>query len=572
MKFKKIISAILAATMVTACTYSAVLAEDSNIVYTYVDENGQTVNITQAELDAEHWNVDALGDAVPVVYEDFPMSIDGFINDFAELSLSLRYMKKLQDFSSVHLTITDTATNNNVYDSNLTQNAFYSPVLSADKQYIVTLTETIGNVSDEYKRIVNTETVDADMPDFVSTGSGDDVILVASVDDLKAKQTVSQTGEIIIDATTPVYDNVEAGQFSSYLNTLSSDKIYKVVADENGQRYMGFIDGEDTDSIFSYKVTVKDFASMYSISPMSVPVPMPNITTIKNEAEEIPLADNSFRLLDDDYKAFSFIVPSYMLPGSYNDNDELISSTQVRFVIRGDVSFGINLWVSVNNGSQLVSLNPETSSTTRMLTLTLNNSNFGGTDYSDDVVIYGLLYCPSVTEGNVMITPSYVSNYTDDVTGSSYDLLTNSDTPSEHTTFTEYNITDGHDVDVFYLKQTAPVYKVSIRNRSLEEQEYLENGIIMPSFSEAKVLRTYMVGYRQNAEATDADNVIYMSDIMDYTIPSNVDVTVYTSGSLSDDKSFVSVSADSIYLGKIENKYQISYEVFGNSGGGIEEG
>lgn len=60
MKFKKIISAILAATMVTACTYSAVLAEDSNIVYTYVDENGQTVNITQAELDAEHWNVDAL--------------------------------------------------------------------------------------------------------------------------------------------------------------------------------------------------------------------------------------------------------------------------------------------------------------------------------------------------------------------------------------------------------------------------------------------------------------------------------------------------------------------------------
>lgn len=40
MKFKKIISAILAATMVTACTYSAVLAEDSNIVYTYMDENG----------------------------------------------------------------------------------------------------------------------------------------------------------------------------------------------------------------------------------------------------------------------------------------------------------------------------------------------------------------------------------------------------------------------------------------------------------------------------------------------------------------------------------------------------
>lgn len=156
MKLKKFITLGLAAVMATSAIGTNAIAADSDneIVYSYADENNNIINITQSDLDAEHWNKEALGDTAPAIYENFPMKMTGYTNDFSELSLDIVYMKKLEDMDKVSLTITDLNDGNIVYNSLLTEESFYSPVLDEKGQYDVELTEVIDGQTTNYKRIV----------------------------------------------------------------------------------------------------------------------------------------------------------------------------------------------------------------------------------------------------------------------------------------------------------------------------------------------------------------------------------------------------------------------------------
>ena len=147
MKLKKFITLGLAAVMATSAIGTNAIAADSDndIVYSYADENNNIINITQSDLDAEHWNKEALGDTAPAIYENFPMKMTGYTNDFSELSLDIVYMKKLEDMDKVSLTITDLNDGNIVYNSLLTEESFYSPVLDEKGQYDVELTEVGAN-------------------------------------------------------------------------------------------------------------------------------------------------------------------------------------------------------------------------------------------------------------------------------------------------------------------------------------------------------------------------------------------------------------------------------------------
>ena len=130
----------------SAIGINAIAADsDNEIVYSYADENNNIINITQSDLDAEHWNKEALGDTAPAIYENFPMKMTGYTNDFSELSLDIVYMKKLEDMDKVSLTITDLNDGNIVYNSLLTEESFYSPVLDEKGQYDVELTEVGAN-------------------------------------------------------------------------------------------------------------------------------------------------------------------------------------------------------------------------------------------------------------------------------------------------------------------------------------------------------------------------------------------------------------------------------------------
>ena len=66
----------------SAIGINAIAADsDNEIVYSYADENNNIINITQSDLDAEHWNKEALGDTAPAIYENFSMKMTGYTND-----------------------------------------------------------------------------------------------------------------------------------------------------------------------------------------------------------------------------------------------------------------------------------------------------------------------------------------------------------------------------------------------------------------------------------------------------------------------------------------------------------
>ena len=78
LRFRKIMSTSIAATMlITSMGFGAVAENPDEAVYTFINEYGNTEVITQAQLDAEHWNKNALGDVIPGIYETFPMKMTG---------------------------------------------------------------------------------------------------------------------------------------------------------------------------------------------------------------------------------------------------------------------------------------------------------------------------------------------------------------------------------------------------------------------------------------------------------------------------------------------------------------
>lgn len=111
MKFMKrirMISCVLVTALITSTvSMFPVIAETDEIVYTYTNEEGEIVNITQSELDQEHWNTVALGDTAPVVYKKFPASMNPYVDDLSNLSLEIRYMKNINENDNCTISIKD---------------------------------------------------------------------------------------------------------------------------------------------------------------------------------------------------------------------------------------------------------------------------------------------------------------------------------------------------------------------------------------------------------------------------------------------------------------------------------
>lgn len=182
----KLISASLSA--ILALSALPVMADATDdTVYSYTDENGQLVEITQADLDEGHWNKEALGDTAPAIYEEFPMKMTGFANDFGELSLDLEYLKKLSDMDNVHFKIKDLNTDSLIYDEDLNKASFYSPQIEVGGQYEVTLSETVDNTTSNYVKVVFAEKSTETLPECILNPSEDDTetVLIADIDSLQ---------------------------------------------------------------------------------------------------------------------------------------------------------------------------------------------------------------------------------------------------------------------------------------------------------------------------------------------------------------------------------------------------
>ena len=531
MKLKKFITLGLAAVMATSAIGINAIAADSDneIVYSYADENNNIINITQSDLDAEHWNKEALGDTAPAIYENFPMSMTGYSNDVAELYLDFEYMKNLKDMDSVHLEITKLSDDSLIYNEDLQQESFYSPQIFAGESYKVTLTETVDGNSKSYSKGVTANESEIDMPEYVTNPDTDDesIIMVGDIEDLKSGK-ISTGNSISVDTNVAQYAHIKANEFKEYYSNLPSNKVYRIYTISNGDVYSGYMSTEDDIKFYDLTIDSCDWDSFYSPTLLS-------IARYTEYCYKLSETSNNSKC-----KIFKVAMPDSFL----NEKNPPV----FRVVVKGQSKVTAKIWYSADNGT----LNSVVSRTSNNNTNTISYPLESLYNAKKSIYFYVMVYLTDEVSGYVSVSFEDVSGYGDDVTGSAYEAYNGA---SSYTSMpnTEFTMTDSWDVDTFYIDYPGTkncTYKIELRNRSLKEQEELESGnfdsIIKGSRAKYLVLQTL----------TDRGNMVSTSDYAIYAVEKGVDCSVYNQVSRTG-ANIISIYEQKFYSGGGE-KYQLA--------------
>lgn len=545
MKLKKFITLGLAAVMATSAIGINAIAADSDneIVYSYADENNNIINITQSDLDAEHWNKEALGDTAPAIYENFPMNMTGYSNDVAELYLDFEYMKNLKDMDSVHLGITKLSDDSLIYDEDLQQESFYSPQIFAGESYKVTLTETVDGNSKSYSKGVTANESEIDMPEYVTNPDTDDesIIMVGDIEDLKSGK-ISTGNSISVDTNVAQYAHIKANEFKEYYSNLPSNKVYRIYTISNGDVYSGYMSTEDDIKFYDLTIDSCDWDSFYS--PTLLSIPSYTTTDIKNNAVDARYTEYCYKLSETSNNSKCKIFKVAMPDSFLNEKNPPV----FRVVVKGQSKVTAKIWYSADNGT----LNSVVSRTSNNNTNTISYPLESLYNAKKSIYFYVMVYLTDEVSGYVSVSFEDVSGYGDDVTGSAYEAYNGA---SSYTSMpnTEFTMTDSWDVDTFYIDYPGTkncTYKIELRNRSLKEQEELESGnfdsIIKGSRAKYLVLQTL----------TDRGNMVSTSDYAIYAVEKGVDCSVYNQVSRTG-ANIISIYEQKFYSGGGE-KYQLA--------------
>lgn len=545
MKLKKFITLGLAAVMATSAIGINAIAADSDneIVYSYADENNNIINITQSDLDAEHWNKEALGDTAPAIYENFPMNMTGYSNDVAELYLDFEYMKNLKDMDSVHLEITKLSDDSLIYNEDLQQESFYSPQIFAGESYKVTLTETVDGNSKSYSKGVIANESEIDMPEYVTNPDTDDesIIMVGDIEDLKSGK-ISTGNSISVDTNVAQYAHIKANEFKEYYSNLPSNKVYRIYTISNGDVYSGYMSTEDDIKFYDLTIDSCDWDSFYS--PTLLSIPSYTTTDIKNNAVDARYTEYCYKLSETSNNSKCKIFKVAMPDSFLNEKNPPV----FRVVVKGQSKVTAKIWYSADNGT----LNSVVSRTSNNNTNTISYPLESLYNAKKSIYFYVMVYLTDEVSGYVSVSFEDVSGYGDDVTGSAYEAYNGA---SSYTSMpnTEFTMTDSWDVDTFYIDYPGTkncTYKIELRNRSLKEQEELESGnfdsIIKGSRAKYLVLQTL----------TDRGNMVSTSDYAIYAVEKGVDCSVYNQVSRAG-ANIISIYEQKFYSGGGE-KYQLA--------------
>lgn len=545
MKLKKFITLGLAAVMATSAIGINAIAADSDneIVYSYADENNNIINITQSDLDAEHWNKEALGDTAPAIYENFPMNMTGYSNDVAELYLDFEYMKNLKDMDSVHLEITKLSDDSLIYNEDLQQESFYSPQIFAGESYKVTLTETVDGNSKSYSKGVTANESEIDMPEYVTNPDTDDesIIMVGDIEDLKSGK-ISTGNSISVDTNVAQYAHIKANEFKEYYSNLPSNKVYRIYTISNGDVYSGYMSTEDDIKFYDLTIDSCDWGSFYS--PTLLSIPSYTTTDIKNNAVDARYTEYCYKLSETSNNSKCKIFKVAMPDSFLNEKNPPV----FRVVVKGQSKVTAKIWYSADNGT----LSSVVSRTSNNNTNTISYPLESLYNAKKSIYFYVMVYLTDEVSGYVSVSFEDVSGYGDDVTGSAYEAYNGA---SSYTSMpnTEFTMTDSWDVDTFYIDYPGTkncTYKIELRNRSLKEQEELESGnfdsIIKGSRAKYLVLQTL----------TDRGNMVSTSDYAIYAVEKGVDCSVYNQVSRTG-ANIISIYEQKFYSGGGE-KYQLA--------------
>lgn len=559
MKLKKLFTMSIAAIMaVSAMSISAfAVDEDSEIVYSYVDKDNNEVNLTCADLEAGHWDKNALGDLIPMAYEDFPMLIEDFIDDYSDLRLDLTYLKKLDDADSVSFTLTDLNDDSVVYTSNISKSVFSIPNIEMNKTYKLTISETFDGVTKEHYKAMTTSVEEAEMPEYVKDAETTDetIILVGDVDNLRASTFINEEGETEIDMDMPRYTQVKACDLADYTANLPTNKLYRVYTrDSEDNRYFGFISTRgDIDGIFMPGVTLHNWERFNS--------PMPYTSISDFSPEDIrdgvttPMTgyrdyEFGFAGEDRDYEIFKFTIP-----------EEQDSNNWYKIRAYANDSFTMEVWTKTNN---VLKYRDNYHSTNDFVGQDMEFTFRDGTQYEslttgDEIYFVIHFDYSQITYGEGFISLQCIDD-TDDVTGSAYEAYQEWEKGNytQYKSYTPFYITNDRDVDVFFLncgtssvKNYVRVNKVhedtmaGYNNQYTQRSKYVE---LAHTPTNATVFRTM----------TSPDDIM----ILDCNAESGMGIISFSETSTTTNKLFVYISnapgnrkpSNDIYLLKRYNK------------------
>lgn len=495
--FKRLFTTALAAVMAVSTMSMTALATDNsnNAIYTYTDENNNIINITQADLDAEHWDKNELGSNVPFIYKDFPMYINSFVDDYSNMSFDLTYLKNLDAADSVYLTITDLSEDCVVYDEPLDRHTVSIPDIEIDTTYQLTISETFDGVTAEYNKAVVTSIETPELPGYITDNETEDetIILVGDVDDLRASVVVNEDGSEEIVEGMPRYEQVKACSFKDYISNLAEDKLYRIYTHSSDDKiYVGFISTSgDIDGIFMPTITIYKWDTYLSTisrprkahgigntisSTSSTPAKKLTSSEILNSTVIDINRYRDYEILyssaDKSFQAYRFLVPDE------DDNDFPYDLS-----IHANDSVTVEIWTQQPNATSLT-----------YETLYWNsNGNIGlttlmqfahGEIHTGGYVYFAVYFNGYVSSGEGIL--SIQRKYTgDDVTGSAYEAYQNflNGNYTQYTTWTPFYITDDRDVDTFFLtygtsskKNYIKVKPVLEENRSSYNDMYTHYG------------------------------------------------------------------------------------------------
>lgn len=555
---KKLIAMGLTAVMaVSVMSVSAFAVEDNEVIYNYI-QDGQEVNITQTDLDAGHWDKDALGDTAPFIYENFPMSITGYSNDVAELYLDIVYMKKISDMTSVHLEILNLSDESIIYNEDLTENSFYSPEIVMSDSYKVTLTETIDGETTIYERGITTYEETADMPEYVTNATSEDenTIMIADVETLRAGRNTNGNN-ISVDMSVAEYERVKANEFKEYCYTLPQNKIYRIYTVCSGKVYAGYFNSSNIDRIYNMQINSCSWDTFYSPSVISAPTY--TLSDVKNNAIEGRYTEYSATLRETS-NTRKYIAYYVDMPIEFIQEQ---NAPVFRAVARSNSPLIMKAWYTVgavNSSTTLhtAGVGKKGSNNTTVYTMDANAQGLTSEKKENYIRYYFMVYLTTETTDTVSLSFEPVSNYNDDVTGSVFDAFYGESSYTELPN-TEFNLTDSWDVDVFYIDYQGTVnktYKVELRNRSLEEQTKLENGT-------AETIKGSHAKYLVLSYFTDKGNAILSEEYAVYEVPKNADLSVYNQMNENKNTNIISIY-DQQFTGAKGEKYQLSFTRYPN--------
>lgn len=463
---KKMVTMGLTAAMAVSAMSIGAFADENDAVYTLIGEDGNEIVYTQADLDAGHWNVDALGKESPYVYEEFPMNVGKFVNDYGELQLELRYMKTVDEGDSAAVTLTEMDTEEDVFTTQNLDGVIYTDALKMNTDYLLTLSETFDGETTEYMQVVSTYYAEAEMPEYVTSAvyDSDCTILVGDVEDLRNSEKVDENGDTYIDSDMKRYDKVSATDFNAYRMNLPANAVYKIFTrDENDNRYTGFIstyENSGTPLIYMPDINVYSWETYNTPQTYSDPGLTITASMVKNaEKTDMSMFRDHTVLVRNSYSPYD--VYSFDMPGNA-DVDNTKFSWQMHF----DNYATVETWALYENSTTPVKYATYTKVKDKNLEMYM--SAFGNNP-RNIVTGYIVIYFPniSVGRGTICIQPDDGAYYpSDDVTGSSYEAY--HDTSSlTSMPLTEHTLYDGRDVDCFFINyksSTTQKYGARLNN------------------------------------------------------------------------------------------------------------